>query len=485
MLQQPDHYSHKFALWLLLAASTIMAFAFQGTRGLWDPDEGRYTNVALEMIRSGDYFTPHRHHETMHVTKPPVTYWAIAASAKTFGNNEWAFRTPMALAFILTVFIVFQLGRSFVPDRPWLPALIYLGSPVPMLATSAITTDTLLAFAEAAAVMAYVKYRFSNRSIYWLDAMWAIFGLAFMIKGPPALLPLLAILAWEWRTTKLKALIRPIGLSLFMVIGFIWFALITYKNPELLPYFFGHEVVERIASANHHRNGQWYGGFLVYLPTLALGALPWACIVIWRRWLKPDRGAIPATSKFLWLWLLIPLVVFIIARSRLPFYVLPLFIPMSLLLAQHLQKIEIEKKHVLFTVAWLLLLVATKALIAYAPSDQDARRLSAQISPLLPGKPGELVFIDTKAAYGLHYYLGAEIEKISTADLIGAQLPSDAEYDQDLRTELLEPEPDRYFLVPEKSRVKFVRIVGDSKMHARLLGSTGKLAVYDIEKNTK
>ena len=485
MQMKNKSYSRRLTLWLLLAASIVLAFSFQGTRGLWDPDEGRYTNVALEMMRSGDYFTPHRHHETMHVTKPPVTYWAIAASASSFGKNEWAFRAPMAIAFIITVLLVYELGKSFAPRRPWLPALIYLASPIPMLATSAITTDTLLACAETAAVMAYAKYRFSDKNGRWLDVMWAIFGLAFMIKGPPALLPLMAIIVWEWKISRLRALFRPVGLGLFVLLGFTWFAAITYRNPELLTYFFGHEVVERIASANHHRHGQWYGGFLVYLPTLALGALPWLGIVIWRKWVTHEQAAPPDSSKFLWLWLLLPLGVFIFARSRLPFYVLPLFIPISLLLGQYLEHVEIRKKHVFLTFIWLAALIATKALIAYAPSDQDARQLSREIAPLLPGKAGELVFIDTKASYGLHFYLGAEIEKISISDLVGPQLPSDAEYDQDLKSELFEDEPDRYFLVPLEKQEAFVRAIEARKMHANLLGTARKLVIYDIGKTSR
>ena len=35
-----------------------MAFSFQGSRGLWEPDEGRYTNVALNMLETGDYLLP-------------------------------------------------------------------------------------------------------------------------------------------------------------------------------------------------------------------------------------------------------------------------------------------------------------------------------------------------------------------------------------------------------------------------------------------
>lgn len=470
----------RIAFILLLTLAALIAFAFQGSRGLWDPDEGRYTNVALEMMSSGDYMTPHRHHETRHVTKPPVTYWAIAASAAVFGKSEWSFRLPMALAFILTVLLVYRLGSAFTPQRPWLPALIYLCSPITMLATNAITTDTLLACAETSAVVAYVNYRFFGKSIHWLDLMWALFGIAFMIKGPPGLLPLLAIVAWEWRKAGISDLFRPPGLILFVVLGLSWFLWITHLYPELLNYFWGHEVVDRVASTTHDRNSQWYGGFVVYVPTLLLAALPWAILVVWRRLKAPVRIAPGVTSGFLWFWLAIPLLVFFVSKSRLPFYVLPLIVPMSLLLGQSLQDIRIGKKHILFTAIWIFALIGAKAFIAYSPSGQDARSLSAEIAPLLPTRPKELVFIDGKASYGTHFYLGTEIEKISIADLHGLQMPSDAEYDQDLHAELFEPESDRYFLVPANSREAFVRAVTASKMKPRLLGTTKKLAVYDI-----
>ena len=96
-----------------------------------------------------------------------------------------------------------------------------------------------------------------------------------------------------------------------------------------------------------------------------------------------------------------------------------------------------------------------------------------------------MVFIDTKASYGLHFYLGAEIEKISISDLVGPQLPSDAEYDQDLKSELFEDEPDRYFLVPLEKQEAFVRAIEARKMHADLLGTAGKLAIYDIGKTSR
>ncbi len=465
----------------LLLCALVMALFQLGARGLWDPDEGRYSNVALLMVDTGDYLVPRRHHESLHVTKPPVTYWTIAASVEAFGRSEWALRLPMALAYVLTVMMMFGLGRVFVPARPWLPAVLYLASPVPLVAAGVITTDSLLAFAETAAMLAYVQHRFAGGTARWLDVMWVLFGLAFMIKGPPSLLPMLAIVAWEWRLRSLAVLRRPLGIAAFCVVGFSWFVWIIVRYPELLGYFVGHEVVDRIASAGHDRNGEWYGAFLIYLPTLALGSLPWAALVLWRRVTRRDPAVMSENSRFLWIWFGLPLVVFFISQSRLPFYVLPLFVPLCLLAAQSLSNLAITRLHVGLMAGWLVLLLAIKAVVAQVPDIQDTRRFAEQLRPLLPEAPSEIVFVEARARYGLHFYLDAPIEKVSFAPLPGKKPPSDAPYDHDLPSELAEPEQPRYFLVPKSKEQRFVDIVANNGKRARRLGDVNKLAVYSVE----
>jgi 4-amino-4-deoxy-L-arabinose transferase-like glycosyltransferase len=470
-------------LWLMLLAG-LLAFAFQGSRGLWEPDEGRYTNVALQMMDSGDYLMPHRHHGSLHVTKPPVTYWALAGSFGTFGRTEWAARTPMALAYLLTVFLAYRLGRLFTPARPWLPALLYAISPVPFLAANAITTDTLLAFAETAAVCAYALRRFGGARPRQLDLMWLLFGLAFMIKGPPGLLPLAAIVVFEWRSgglPALRGLLRPAGLALFVAAGLGWFVFITQQRPELLDYFLRHEVVERVASATHDRNSQWYGGFSVYLPVLLAGALPWLLALLADR--RRPALALDAQTRFLLLWLLLPLLVFMLSRSRLPFYILPLFVPLALLAARTLDGVAFGRRQTALLAVWLVCLLALKGTLAHWPYKDDTRAFAAELRPMLPTEPRELAFIGSKAAYGLNFYLGAEIEKISVDDLRGPQPLSDAEYDQDLRSELHETEPQRYFLVPEKQLAAFLAVVGErAELKPQRLGTVRRYAVYRIER---
>lgn len=461
-------------IWLL-ALSLLLGLAFQGARGLWDPDEGRYTDVALQMADSGDYLLPRRNDDAIHVSKPPATYWAIAGSTQLFGRSEWSMRLPMALAYALTVLMVLRLGKRFVPRHPWLPALIYAASPVPFIAAATITTDTLLACAETAAVLAYVERRFGAGSPRWLDAMWALFGLAFMVKGPPALLPLLAIVGWEVRLRSTE-LLRPLGLLAGLLIGGSWFAWLLWRHPELLSYLVGQEVVGRLASADLDRHSQWYGAITVYLPTLLLGVFPWALFAAWQRFrARPLPSA--TDSAFLWAWLLAPLAVFVLARSRLPLYLLPLFVPISLLLARQFAHWQPTRVWWGVAAAWVALLLAGKAWIATYPSDQDARRLAQEFSQALRDPPRELVFVGTKPRYGLRFYLGSEVEAVSVASQPARGSRPD---DDTLDHEFAEAEPGCVYVVPVSKLQEFEQTARRHSLQLRNVGSVRKLQLFEL-----
>ena len=89
-----------------IAALLLFALAFQGSRALFAPDEGRYTAVALEMLSSGDWIHPRLHQEVPHYTKPPLTYWMLATALNLGGSNEWAARAPNALLFSASVWML-------------------------------------------------------------------------------------------------------------------------------------------------------------------------------------------------------------------------------------------------------------------------------------------------------------------------------------------------------------------------------------------
>lgn len=462
----PDFLRRRPAL-ALLALGLLLGLLFQGSRGLWEPDEGRYTNVALQMIHSGDWISLRRNETALHFTKPPVTYWAIAASVTAFGRSEWAVRLPLALAYALTIVLVFQLGKRFVPDKPWLPALVYACSPLPLLAASWVTTDTMLAATETLAVLCYVQHRFGGANARWLDAMWVGFGLAFLTKGPPALLPLLAIVAFEVGQRGVGRLLwRPLGLLGFAVVGLGWFGVVVARHPGLLDYFLGHEVYARIATAEHRRNPEWYGAFVVYGPVLLLGLVPW--IFRLGRPRLPRWSALPPEARFLWLWLALPLLVLCLARSRLWLYPLPLFVPLSLLVARVLASRPWPARRAWFIAAWLVLLVALKGYGGTLVTDKDDRSFAARLTPLLPGHPDRLMFVEDLTRNGLNLYLDTSIERLSFKPQ--PKMISDSSYDSTLAQALAQPGARRVFIMKREVERYFLDALREAGRTPVMLG---------------
>lgn len=455
----------------LLLAVFLYAMAFQGSRGLWERDEGRYTNIAVQMLRSGDFLHPALNDEVYHFAKPPLTYWAVAAGISLLGRNEWGARLANGLAFIGTILVVFEMGKTILPNKAFLPPLIYGSFLLPFGAANFVTTDTLLAFFEALGVLGFVRWRSSpkqNRSA--LSLMWAGFALAFLTKGPPGLLPDLGIaglviLQDGWRG--LGRLVTAGGLAIFIVLGLGWYLIVVAMNPALAGYFLGDEVIRRVASgAAFNRNASWYGAFLVYVPTLIGGTLPWTFILLRatrsvhrtllsRRWWREKLVGDP-WFLFLVLWLLLPLCIFCISRSRLPLYLLPLFVPLSLITSRLIVPRPHRRFNTCLLVVWLVALVALKWGASKYPYPGDNRRVAQAIAETVSPIPSELVFVDTSPFWGLGFYLNCEVEQV----LSRPERHSDRHTEETLDVELARLEPGSLLVVPKRRKADLMNFLG-------------------------
>lgn len=458
-----------------LLAVLLYACAMQGVRPLYSPDEGRYTDVALMMLADGDWLHPMLHPEVPHWSKPPLTYWSIAASLAVFGHSEWSARLPGALAFAGTIVLLVRLGRRFVPAQPWLAGLVYATFVMPPLASNLVTTDTPLAFFSALQATAFVALWWAADSPQARRAgllLGLAAGLAFLTKGPPGLLVLAACLLFAGMQEGLAGLRRVVHwpmLLVFLLVGGSWYLLIALQEPSVLRYFLVEEVVNRVASDRLHRNAQWYGAIVVYLPTLLLGTLPWLPLLLaagWRHrrgWRAHLRGD-PALA-LLACWLLLPLAVFVLARSRLPLYLLPLFAPLALLVARRLAVFTPRRWQAGLLVAWCLLLVGLRAVPAFLDVAADDRALAAAISERVPSPPDEVAFVATAPRFGLRFYLGSLVERVDLPD--AGRTPQA----QDLAGELLEHEGCRLFVVPPASLPVLSRGLGAAGARAQSLGT--------------
>ncbi len=416
--------------WLVLLF-VVLAFAFQGTRAIWEPGEGRYSSVGLNMLESGDYLIPSIDGEHPHFAKPPITYWALAASFGALGKNEWAARLPGSLAFIGTGLLVFGLGRRFCPAQPWLPALIYGLSLAPFMGANVVSTDVVLVFFETAAMYALVRAWAWDGSVdrRWIRIMWLAWGLAFMTKGPPGLLPLLAMVAMLVFRDRaaLRRIFDPVGLVAFAVVAFTWFGIVVAQEPARLRDLLGYEAYDRVFTSAHDRNAEWYGALLVYGPVFLVGALPWWPMALVaaggpRRAWADFRSRIAARDRD-WLllawWFLLPLAVFCLARSRLQLFVTPLFVPLSLMLARPLAKWDWLRARRLAIVAILTAatLLTLKGVAGHARVGRDARETAAAIRGIVdPRSIDGIVFVGMRPFYGLNLYLDVPVEGVQIAE---------------------------------------------------------------------
>ena len=339
--------AHQHPRAVLLGLAVLVALAFQGSRGLYESTEGRYAESAREMVRSGNYLEPTLAGRP-HWTKPPLTYWTIAAGVRVAGANGWGARLPNAALFVLTVLLVAGVGATlWDPATGAVAGLVYLSSPFPAAGATVVSTDTLLTFFTVLTAFLYLRAWRSEdraRARWWIRAMWVAAGLGFLTKGPAELLPLMAIFAFDRLTARRAPLLDPVGLVAFAVVGLSWFAAVNHRHPGLIRYFIGDEVIGRTLSNEFKRNPQWYKPFVMYLPLLLLGQgawlVPFARLfarerlgspwVIWARIRRADAAG------FLLLWLLLPAAVYWASSSRLPLYVLPLCAPLALAVARAL-----------------------------------------------------------------------------------------------------------------------------------------------------
>lgn len=82
--------------------------------------EGLRAIIGKEMFHSGDWLVPRLYGEPI-LTKPPLFYWAIAATGTVFGEvTTWSSRLPAAIAGLICVLIVyFAMRRYYGATNPY------------------------------------------------------------------------------------------------------------------------------------------------------------------------------------------------------------------------------------------------------------------------------------------------------------------------------------------------------------------------------
>ncbi len=313
---------------VVLAAALLSAGL--GTRGLNEPDEGRYASIAWNMYSSGNWLVP-CYFGRAHYDKPPLTYWAMAAAYGLLGVNETAARLPSALAAFLTVILTWDIVRRFHgPEAALAAALILLTIPIFIVMARVADPNMLLTFWITLSIWAYTLNRSINRP-WTLWVFYLAMGFAFLTKGPVGpTITILAILGIRWaRPPDLppRPLLNIPAIMTSLAIGLSWYLVVIALQPRLVPFFLGHELADRVLTHVHHRSEPlWF-----YVPVILAGTLPWLPILLTSVSRNLDDLRHRYITALSAAWFMLPLILFSLSASKLPSYILPLTPPLAIL----------------------------------------------------------------------------------------------------------------------------------------------------------
>jgi len=324
-----------------------------GAPALWEPDEGRYAEIAREMVATHDYITPRNDFE-LYFEKPPLVYWCEAAAIHLFGSTEFAVRLPSAMFSIGQVVLTAAIADAMLgASAGILAALSLMLSPLFFAFARFATLDPALAFFLTAALGAFY---FASRCISFDDprsrasmltsAVMLAFGT--LVKGPVALILggsiVLVWLAAQHRLREIAKMPQVWCAVIYLAIVAPWFILIELRNPGFLQFFFIHEHLQRYLSSQEHGWGLWF-----FFPIVIAGFWPWIFFVPlgWSAMRSipetADRNSSPAPprsdSHFLAIWFAVIFVFFSIPRSKLGTYILPALPPLAIVAGYGLSRL--------------------------------------------------------------------------------------------------------------------------------------------------
>jgi 4-amino-4-deoxy-L-arabinose transferase-like glycosyltransferase len=325
---------------LLIAAGTCLFLLNLGAPALWDIDEGRNASAALAMRESGDWIKPTFNGE-LRSHKPALIYWLQVIAYDCFGVNEFAARLPSALAAILTVLLAYELGRHMFNASTGLISGLILASSTLFCASAHFANPDALLLTCTTATLLLVWYGIGSEtpSRKWLAAAGITAGLAVLAKGPvgvvlpAAVVGLFLLWSGRWRLLFDRAWI--VALLLCALVALPWYVLIAVetKREFLSEFLLTHNLDRALNPMENHSGPPWY-----YIAVLLVGLVPWSAFLGSAVWYgarsENAYGGLTPAARLLWCWIVVYLLAFTLAATKLPNYILPVFPPFALLIGR-------------------------------------------------------------------------------------------------------------------------------------------------------
>jgi len=323
---------------------------------LISPDEPRYAETAREMLESGNWIVPYCDY-TYRFHKPILFYWLEVVSFKCFGLTEFAARLPSVLSGLGLTWLAYLIGN--LHGFGITAALILLSSLEIFIVSKLSITDMSLCFFICGAItffyLGYVKIAFNRQkfafkerlSSLWFTSSIFMMALGVLCKGPVAIaIPVAVIGIFLFIKKDLKDFFLNTwlellkGFILFLALVLPWYIAVHIQTDgEFTREFFLSHNLQRFTSVHSgHDAPIWY-----YIPVVFVGFLPWVFFLTQSLTsfdyssninVNSEKAKKAQTHIFCLIWTIVVFGFFTISQTKLPTYIIFIFLPLSILVAR-------------------------------------------------------------------------------------------------------------------------------------------------------
>jgi len=343
-----DQWPERKRFWLILLGTGALLFLGIGLHSPWPPDSPRFVEVAREMVESGQWMLPMRGGE-YYPEKPPVFIWTLALLYWLTGNLKLTYLIPNALCSLLTVGLVYDLGR-----RLWNPRVAALAALLLLLPTQFVLhaknaqIDGMLMAWVTIGCYGLLRHFLLGPAWGWYLAGFAFMGLGIITKGVgflPVFL-LVPVLWWRWRDRALpggtlgwRLWLGPVAMLAVIacwLVPMLWY--VQHLNtPEALAYrdnILFRQTGHRYTNPWMHVE-PWYF-FIANIIPIRWFPLPFLLVALWRPLARAWR--VDPALRVLLVWVALVVAFFSISPGKRGLYVLPALPMFSLALASVLDR---------------------------------------------------------------------------------------------------------------------------------------------------
>jgi 4-amino-4-deoxy-L-arabinose transferase-like glycosyltransferase len=322
------------------AIAAILLFTLHlGDLPLRDWDEGIVAQVAREMGRSTPDWPSWLYPQYLggpYYNKPPLMHWLIALAYAWGGVSEWTARLPGALLAAVSVPCLYGLGRELFFRRA--PAVL---ATAVYLTELPVVRQGRLAMLEGAMLcwflLTLISVLRARRDLRWSLGIGLGIGLMCLTKGILGLLlGAIGLIFLVWDTPRLLSCgYLWLGLGLGAVPVASWYgAQWLHYGAVFWQYHLLDQSLGRVWSVvEQHHQPVWY-----YLLELAKYGLPWLVFLpsglVWT-W----RQRRTSWGKLLLLWFGLYLGVISGMGTKLPWYLMPLYPAVALIVGVQLDRL--------------------------------------------------------------------------------------------------------------------------------------------------